>query len=219
MRPRVAVPLVALAVIGFLHPALARERLVVVVSVRDDQELADNLSEVVIARLSSSTHHELVGQRELGERLLELDAFSRGGARACVGEPRCVAGIGALAKAELAVMGSVDRRKGRFSIELSLVETRTGLRRGVVLETDDALLLTTLEEGVDRLFPRASAQSDGVSSMLDAPTNPLFAYAAAGLALLTLSAALLTKVTVARKRLFVGAAVFTVGAVVAYFSR
>jgi TolB-like protein len=210
MRPALVVSGVALAVIGAVLPALARERLAVLISVEGDRELADNLSEVVIAKLSSSSEHELVGQRELSERLLELDVFAHGGLVECVEEPRCLAGVGTVAGAKLAVIGRIERKGRRFSLEFRLVEMETGFRRAVVSKTsgeDTAQLIATVEEGVIVLFD-------------DRPlgrANPLIAHAALGAALVALSAAAVVRV--ARKRLLLTAAMFGVAAGIAYLWR
>lgn len=261
MRTGIAIPLLGLAVFGIPWQALARERLAVLVSVEGERELADNLGEIVIAKLASSSSHELVGQRELSDRLLELDAFARGGVRACVEEPRCLAGVGAAAKAKRAVMGSIKKHERRFSIELSLVDTQTGVRREVVLETatnDIAELIATVEDGTERLFapvPPGAAPFDAKAAEITVgarqrepraergvPVAILIAYAAAGAALLTFSAAIATnaigrrarkgageklevdgepyiRVAVVRKRLMMAACAFGAVAGVAYFWR
>jgi hypothetical protein len=259
MRTGVAVPLLGLAVLGIPRHAYARERLAVLISVEGEQELADNLSEVVIAELSTSSR-ELVGQRELSDRLLWLDAYARGGVRACVEEPGCLAGVGAAANAKLVVVGAISKHERRFSIELSVVDTQTGARREVGLETatnDTAELIAAVQDGAERLFatvPPDAARLEAKSAaeiivgdrqletQRDVPATMFVAYAAAGAALLTFSAAIATNalgraaprgageklevdgepfihVGVARKRLMMAACAFGVIAGVAYLWR
>ena len=236
MRSALVVSGVALAVIGAVSPALARERLAVLISVEGDRELADNLCEVVIAKLSSAAEHELVGQAELSERLLELRAFADGGLPKCVEEPGCLAGVGVVADAKLAVIGRVERHDQRFFVEFSLVEIETGFRRAIVSESsadDTAHLIATVQDGVALLFDEGSERAKpptrealaglpvsqpverGLSS--DLKTSTAGALAAAG-ATLSLAAALVTG-KIARKRLFLAAATFGVAAGIAYFWR
>lgn len=235
MRPSLVVSGVAVAVMGLLRPALARERLAVLVSVEGDRELADNLSEVVISKLSSASKYELVGQRELSQRLLELDAFARGGLARCVEEPRCLAGIGSVADAKLAVIGRVEKLEARFWLEFSLVEIESGFRRAVVSESsadDTAHLIATVQDGVAFLFEegteRAKPPTAEVLAGLSVPqpvdrglnwdlkTSTVVALAAAGA---TLALAALFTGAVARKRLLLFAATLAVAAGVAYLWR
>ena len=239
MRPTLVVPWVALAVIVALHSALARERLAVLVSVAGDPELADNLSEVVISKLSSSSSYELVGQRELNERLLGLEAFARGGLPAWVEEPQCLSGAGAAANAKLAVIGLFEKRERRFSMELLLVETQSGFRRAVVSQTsaeNTEQLIASVEQGVGLLFDESahakppSAERRPVLELVkpvesrvtgDRPTNAVIAYVAFGAALVALSGAVTTRAKGRRagKLLLFAAATLGVAAVVVYFWR
>jgi hypothetical protein len=144
-------------VIGLARPAVARERLAVLIAVEDDPVLADNLTEVVISALAERRDRDLVGLRELRGRLPE-SVGREGGLAACLAEAGCLAELGAAAQADLAVIGTVGRAGGALGLDLALADVRTARRTGRFARAalpDLPALIAALHDGLDQLFPRA----------------------------------------------------------------
>jgi hypothetical protein len=145
---------VALSV-GIARPAAANQRMAVLIWADGDPELGDNLNELVISTLAKTSKRELVGLREIRKRLHESERFARGGLAACVEDRPCLAWVGDVAGANSAVVGLVRRSDEKFSIELALVDLKTGVRQVEVSETsalEIAQLITTLQSGIVSLF-------------------------------------------------------------------
>ena len=159
-------------------PARARTRLAVLV-VAEDGALADNLSEVAISHLAKRDDWDLVGGRELRGPLAAI--LPAAGLGACVAEPACRAALAGRAQVERGILGYVQQREGRFIIDLTLVDMRTGAteaRSSETLPADQARLITAFREGIDRLFaPRSAPPELGALPTLK-PAPPLLAEAA-----------------------------------------
>jgi hypothetical protein len=113
-----------LCVLGAAGTASARERLAVLVIADQAPELADDLTEVVIADLAEHRDRELVGMRELRTRL--ADVLPAGGLAACVDDAACLARLGAAAGAAEAVIAKVSARSDGYQLALVLADLGTG---------------------------------------------------------------------------------------------
>lgn len=143
----------ALVLSATTAPAIARERLVVLMVADADPALADDLTEVAIATLAERRDRELVGARELRARL--ADVLPEGGLAACVDRVECLARVGVVASAARAVLGRVHSRGEGHHLELTLAETRTGEILGRVSTAVPAgidPLIAAVRAGVGRLL-------------------------------------------------------------------
>jgi hypothetical protein len=166
----------AWAVLLFLglasSPAFARTRLAVLV-VAEDGALADNLAEVAISHLAQRDDWELVGGHELRVPLAAI--LPAAGLGACVSEPACRASVAATARVERAIIGIVQQRDGCFSLDLTLVDMRTGAAEARSSETvpaEPARLIPALREGIDRLFAPDSAPPRLAAPAVPKPAPP-----------------------------------------------
>jgi len=87
-------------------------------------ELADDLTELVIANLAERRDRELVGMRELRGRL--GDILPEQGLAACIEVPACLARLGATAGAAEAVIAKVSPQGDGYLLDLALTDTRSG---------------------------------------------------------------------------------------------
>jgi hypothetical protein len=143
--------------LALARPAAATTRLAVFI-IADDAPLSNNLTEVAISRLAEKPGYELLGLRELEERLNELSTVKNDGLRACLAVPACVSEVGAMAGVESAVIGDVRREGDHFRLELALVDGKTGtpetrLSRESSLDLDQ--LISAVQIGVFELVPDA----------------------------------------------------------------
>ena len=135
----------------------ASTRLAVFV-VADDTPLSDNLTEVAIAKLAEKPGYELLGLRELADRLNELSVVKSDGLRACLALPACLVEVGALTGVESAVVGNVRRDDDHYSLDLALVDAKSGtpakrLSRESPLDLEH--LISAVQVGVSELVPEA----------------------------------------------------------------
>ena len=142
------------------RPAWARERIAVLILplAEVDRGLADNLTELAIARVAELSDYELVGTRELRHRL----ALS-GGADLpvdCFNDVGCLGRIGTMAGVRRLVSGSVRPEGSGFLLALSLNDLQSGkVERNFFRAVEGGLdpLIRTLQAGVNELFERRSA--------------------------------------------------------------
>lgn len=210
--------LLALAV---ARPAGASTRLAVFI-IADDAPLSNNLTEVAISRLAEKPGYELLGLRELEDRLSELSTVKSDGLRACLALPACLSEVGAMAGVESAVIGDVRREDDQYRLDLALVDTRTGTpaaRRSIESPLDLDQLIAAVQAGVFEIVPnaevdlgprapltraeatsptrRAVPRDTGVASERNKKSGggsivPYIAYGTAGLAVIAFSAAAVT---------------------------
>jgi hypothetical protein len=177
-------PIVALAslVIG---PTLAvsaadarveatREKIAVLILpfAEDDRGLADNLTEVAIARLAVGADFDLVGTRDL-RRKLEL-----GGAADlpldCLNQNACIGRVGILAGVHRLVSGSVRRDGTGFLLALALNDIEAGQVRRTFFRAvngDLETLSRAVQDGIGDLFaPRPAAGQLRVTSVPEGAT-------------------------------------------------
>src|SRR5260370_20959033 len=157
--------------------ASARQRMVVVIVAGDDQTLADNLTEVAIAKLAETGDYQLIGFRELRGRLAEIPGGA--GWDACVVAPACLDRLLTGAAATAAVVGVVHKDDQGFRLRLTL-EAPGETGRAVPLQRttppDVALLVDAVLQGVGQLFaPAPLAATAPVASPPAAPAPVLVA--------------------------------------------
>jgi hypothetical protein len=145
---------------GSGSPALARERLAVLIVVEGDPAMADNLTEVVIAKLAEGRDRELVGLRELRGRLGEI--LKGGSIDACLVRPGCLSEVGTAAGTARAVIGKLRREGHEFSLVLMTTNTQTGTAQAEVtrkLPDQMGELISGIRAALDDLFGEKGAST------------------------------------------------------------
>jgi hypothetical protein len=133
--------------------AAARERLAVIVVVDHDARLADNLTEVIIAKVAEKPGYELVGTSELRARLVRV--VKGGDLGECLSRPDCLSEVGIAAGVTRAVVGNVHRESQTFELSLALTDTKSAAQEAEVsrsVSLDVAALIAAVQWGVDELF-------------------------------------------------------------------
>jgi predicted RNA-binding Zn ribbon-like protein len=139
--------------LGAAWPASARERLVVLVVAEQASELADDLTELVIANLAERRDRELVGMRELSGRLGEI--LPAEGLGACIETPACLARLGDAAGAAEALIAKVSRQGDGYLLDLALMDTRNArseARAATAVAPGFPQLVIALRASIDELF-------------------------------------------------------------------
>jgi hypothetical protein len=113
------------AVFFAAQAAEARERLFVYIAASGERELAENLSELTIAKLAESGEFELVGANELELGARDVLALQKQGLGACVEVPACLAEVSARARVRRAILGRVLRVGSDYELALALVRTES----------------------------------------------------------------------------------------------
>lgn len=147
--------------------AVARERIAVLIVVKDDIALSDGLTEVAISKLADKRNREFVGLRELLDRFAAIEAVRTKGLDQCVIEPQCLQQVGALADLDRAVIGTLRRRAGAFEVHLELIDVPNQVRvahfeRAHV--AGERELIAAVRDGVDELFQRPTPPLDTKAS-------------------------------------------------------
>lgn len=143
-----------------IRPAWARERIAVLILpfAEADRTLADNLTELVIARVAERADYELVGTRELRRRLAlngNVDFPV-----ACFDDVACRGRIGTLAGVRRLVSGSVRPEATGFLLALSLNDLQSGkVERSFFRAVDGGVddLIRVVPEAVSELFQHRHA--------------------------------------------------------------
>ena len=209
MRWRVAVLLAMGTIGGPVKPAVAAERTGVFVSTDDEiaAPVADNLSEVALAKVAEQIGGPLVSNRELGH-------LSRGGglpmpANECLKDQSCTELVRARLELSGVVTGLVTREGRQYRLEFSW--RREGMVQSHVLRASDSStdsLILSVQEVVAELFApakegRVNVQppSAGLPAAATTPSGaaqtragrpsllPAVAYGTAAASLLSVSAA------------------------------
>jgi hypothetical protein len=121
-----------------------------------DQELADNLTEVLIARLARRGDHEIAGKEELKNKLGVDDQA----AAECMQNLGCLGRAGTELGVTRVVVGTLGRRGSDYLYNLSLIDITTGHVDNRVFElvavsgTVDAVstLIAAVQATADKLF-------------------------------------------------------------------
>lgn len=120
-----------------------------------DAELADNLTEVLVASVASAGDFAIVGREQFSA------AMGVGGEEQtlqCAEDPLCLGRIGAVVGAEEIVLGSLGERAGRYIINLSRINVSRGRIVHRVFRTTPA-----------QLQPLIRAVNDGASELMEPP--------------------------------------------------
>ncbi|HVR19203.1 MAG TPA: hypothetical protein VMS65_05900 [Polyangiaceae bacterium] len=167
--------LVAIVVLGVAPAALARERVAVYVSAEGDSALAENLSEVIIAKLAEKGAYELVGTKELETSARGIPTVQKEGLDACIALPTCLAELGGRANLRRALLGSVHLRGYEYEVELRLVRTDTFQTEQRKLERTSfevASLIGGVQAAVVELMDAASRTNAAASNAALVPGLP-----------------------------------------------
>jgi hypothetical protein len=158
MIARVAVLMVAAAVVA---PRLAQaERMGVLILPADDTDagLAENLTEILIARIAEARGSEIVTAAALRRRV-GLETHAR--AQACFEDIACMGRVGVSLGVRRVITGTVRSQQKQFLLSLTLTDIETGrvdarffrLVQGAVPD-----LIKAAQEGADELFrPKLAA--------------------------------------------------------------
>src|SRR5262249_37987754 len=101
---------------------------IVLPSDANDEELAQNLSDVLVATVAERTHAQLIGREEIKAKL----GVSEGEVLRCAGDRACLGRVGVGLKIEKMVVGTVSRGVGdEYILNLNLVDvTHLKVERG-----------------------------------------------------------------------------------------
>src|SRR5439155_5587863 len=133
-----------------------------------DGELAQNLSDVLVATLADRTHAELVGREELRAQL----GLSDRGVLGCAGDTACLGRVGVQLKVDRMVVGTVARGVGdEYVINLNLIDvSRLKTERGELRKAHGVPELVAAVQSIGAAFtggppapaPPAAAPPPGV---------------------------------------------------------
>jgi hypothetical protein len=117
-----------------------------------DEELADNLTEVLIARLARRGDHEIAGKEELKTKL-GVDDRAAGD---CMSSPECLGRVGTELGVTRMVVGQLGRRGDDYIYNLNLIDIGTGKVENRVFEMVAGgkvnNLIAAVQSTVDKLF-------------------------------------------------------------------
>jgi hypothetical protein len=117
-----------------------------------DDELADNLTEVLIARLARRGDHEIAGKEELKSKL-GVDDKAAG---ECISSPECLGRVGTELGVTRMVVGQLGRRGDDYIYNLNLVDIGTGKVENRVFEMvaggKVSNLIAAVQSTADKLF-------------------------------------------------------------------
>jgi hypothetical protein len=136
--------------------AAPNERIAVLIlpSATGDLALADDLAEVVIARLAETGRYRLVGTRELRQALAS-GADDRIPSD-CLQRPACLGRVGLIAGVRRLVGGNVRSDAGRFLLTLQITDIETGKGGPTFYRSIDEggveALVRAAREGIDDLL-------------------------------------------------------------------
>src|SRR5262245_34981523 len=118
-----------------------------------DAELAQNLSDVLVATVADRTHAELVGREELRAQL----GLSDRGVLGCASDTVCLGRVGVQLRVERMVMGTVARGVGdEYIINLNLVNvSQLRTERGELRKANGVPELVSQVQAIANLFTGA----------------------------------------------------------------
>jgi len=117
-----------------------------------DAELADNITEVIIAHLAERRDIELAGTAEFRSR---LGAETEQQMQACLNDPECVGRAAVSLGVSRLVLGTVGGQDAKYLFSLTLEDVRSGRTAGRVFRTVDGPagnLIHDVRAAVDELF-------------------------------------------------------------------
>jgi hypothetical protein len=140
-----------------------------------DGQLADNLSEVAMARIAETPGHVLAGNAELRRRL-----GAEGGrtAVACMGQPACLGNLAVSLGVSRLLTGVIRTEAHRFLLNLSITDVAAGrVESRFFRQVNDGLprLVRAVQDGVDQMLQprpapghlRVQSQPDGARVTVD----------------------------------------------------
>ena len=140
-----------------------------------DEELADNLTEVLIARLARRGDHEIAGKEELKTKL-GVDDRAAGD---CMSSPECLGRVGTELGVTRMVVGQLGRRGDDYIYNLNLIDIGTGKVENRVFEMVAGgkvnNLIAAVQSTADKLFEpkvepggvRVTSETRGATVYLD----------------------------------------------------
>jgi hypothetical protein len=156
MRARAFVPalLLALAIAGVALPALAAEKVAVLVlgTAERDAELADNVTEVIISRVAQQGGFEIAGKEEFRARV-GVEGDRR--AQVCLDDTACLGRAAVSMGVRRIVAGNVGTRGKQYLFNLMLNNVETGkidARVFRLVEGGVEDLIRAVQEATDELF-------------------------------------------------------------------
>lgn len=192
-------------------PATAKERAGVFIVAEDERDsaLADNLSEVALARVAEALHADLVGIRELRRLLADGGRDLPALPSQCLSEPGCVGVLRTLWNLSIVVRGEVTRQGRMIHLSLFREGPADGRPRQCsrLVDGDVVALIRAVQDGVAYLLEPAGGPPvnltmqppPAVTPLLDHPEaraaggkhswKPTVAYVSAGTSILLLSTA------------------------------
>lgn len=167
MRPRVLGGTLAVALLGAAalaaRPVAAQEQpqekpkiAVLVLQVGEaEADLADNLTEVLVAELASKGTYAIVGKEELRGRL----GVNEQAAVACLEQPACLGRVGTALGVSKVAAGTIGKRGNEYAFNLNLIDiatARTESRVFKLVAGGVAGLVATLQDAARQLLqPKA----------------------------------------------------------------
>src|SRR5579859_4155512 len=118
-----------------------------------EEELADNLTEVLISRLARRGDHEIAGKEEFKTKL-GVDDKAAGD---CMRNPECLGRAGTELGVTRVVVGTLGRRGADYLYNLSLIDITTGRTENRVFELVAGggkldTLIAAVQATADKLF-------------------------------------------------------------------
>jgi hypothetical protein len=154
LRTSVLTALTLAALLGAARPARAGEKLAVLVigTSEKDAELADNVTEVIIARVAQAQKIEVAGKEEFRAR---LGVESEKRAQDCLADSSCLGRAAVSLGVRRIVTGNVGARGKQYLFNLNLNDVQTGRVEARVfrlVEGGVEDLIRALQEANDELF-------------------------------------------------------------------
>jgi hypothetical protein len=147
------VPALFLAAVPSTARASEKMAVLVLGTSEKDTELADNVTEMIIAAIAQRGGFEVAGKEEFKAR---LDVQSERKAQACLDDNNCLARTGVSLGVRRLVTGNVGARSNRqylFSLALLNIETgKTDNRVFRLIEGSQADLIAAVKAGTEELF-------------------------------------------------------------------
>ena len=146
-------------------PAAEKQAVLVLGTVEKDAELADNLTELIIARIAQRGGAEIAGKEEFRAR---LGVENERRAQACLDDIACLGRAAVSMGVRRIVAGSIGTRGKQFLFNLNLDNVETGKVENRVfrlVEGGVEDLIRAVQEGTDELFrPRVDPGKIQVAS-------------------------------------------------------
>jgi hypothetical protein len=163
MSVKAVVLVAALTALPLARPAAAAGRnkiAALVLGAGAEAELADNLTEVLIARIAKSGDFEIVGKEEFRSR---LGVTEERRTIACIEDPACVGRAGAALGVTKVLAGTVGRRGADYVFSLSLYDLETARTENQTFKLVSGgvpALIAAVSEAAIKIFERRPELGD-----------------------------------------------------------